>query len=325
MPTIIGTDTASSISRHIILPTITDQVYPSIPLLYRLNAANKKKYQGGRHIEAPFITSKWTAGGFYSGYDLLDTTPQDTIVNGGWDMKQASMANTVSGRELAVCNTDLAVADLLSTNWEQAAMGLRDILGAAIWGSAVVNAKKIDGLTDIVDDGSVATSYAGLTRSSNTYLNAQIDTTTGTLTLASVRSSISNATKGGNSTTAIFSRAMQYNRFHALLVANQQFNVGPAGHDVQLLSGGATNILFDNIPWIVDDQVPDGDVSSSHSGIYGLNETVMQLALFANTDFEMTDFRVPPNQDAMVAFLLWWGNLICTAPQLQWKMVHVSA
>lgn len=325
MPTIVGTDTASSISRHVIHPTITDQVYGSIPLFFRLNAANKKRISGGRHVEAGFITSVYNAGGAYSGYDTLDTTPQDTIINGGWDHKQYSMANTVSGRELLVCNTELAMADLLATNWEQAAMGLRNILGTDIWGSAVVNTKKVTGLTDVIDDGSVATSYAGLTRASNTYLNSQIDTTTGTLTLASLRTSIGNATKGGHSTTVIFSRQMQYNRLHALLVANQQYNVQPAGHDVQMLSGGATNLAFDNIPWIIDDKVPDGDVSSSHSGIYGLNETVFELMIAGNTDFSMTDFRVPPNQDAMVAFLLWWGELMCLAPQLQWKMVHVSA
>lgn len=325
MPTIQGTDTASSISRRIILPRITDQVYPSIALLSRLNAMNKRRYSGGHHVEAGFITSKWVPGGWYTGYDTLNTTPQDTIINGGWDIKQLHNPVTVSGRELAVCNTDLAIADLLSISWEQCAMGMSDLLADGLWGSAVSNAKKLTGLADVVDDGSVATSYAGLTRSSNTYLNSTLDTTTGTLTLASLRTNISAVTKGGHSTTSIWSRGMQYNRAHALLVANQRLVVQPTGSDVQLLSGGATNILFDNIPWMIDDKVPDGDVNSSNSDIYGLNETVFELCTFAGQDFTMEDFRIPPNQDAMVGFLLWWGELLCLAPQLQWKMRHVTA
>lgn len=323
MPTLFGTDTATSISRHVILPYITDQVYGRNAFFFRLNASGKKMYSGGLHIEAPFIYDTWDNAQAYSGYDLLDTTPQDTVKNGGWDIKQYNIAVSLSGRDLLRCNTPLAVANLITLQTKQAQMGLANKLGTDLHGTATSNAKLIDGLKDIVDNGSVATSYAGLVRSSNTYLNADIDSSTATLTIASLRTAIGDASKGGHVPSIILSRQEQYNRFHALGVSNQRYNA-PAGGDAQLLNAGFQNLLMDGIPWVVDDKVTDGP-NSSNSKILILNEEYFQLAIAGDTDFSMTDWIVPPNQNAMVQHLRWWGNVICTAPQTNAALTNVSA
>lgn len=326
MPSVVfGTDTATSISRHIILPYITDQVYRRSALFFRLNAGNKKNYSGGLHYEAPFIYDTWDNVQSYSGYDLLDTTPQDNIKNGAWDTKQYNAAISLSGRDLLRCNTEMAVANLITTQAKQARMGLANRLGTDLHQSSVTSVKNMTGLKDAVDDGTTATSYASLVRATNTYLNSTIDSTTGTLTIAALRTAVGNATKGGHAPTIILSRQEQYNRFHALGTSNQRFTMGPTGGDVQLLQAGFTNLLFDNIPWVIDDKVIDGDVNSSNSAIMILDEEFMELTIAGDTDFTLTDFQVPPNQNAMVQHLRWWGELICTSPQTNAKLIHVTA
>src|SRR3954471_5691329 len=153
MPNIIGVDTVTSISRSYILPTITDVAYNGNALFYRLNAANKKSVAGGTHIEAPFIVSKWANGGWDSGYDELDVSPNDTVINGGWDMKSAYVPVTVDGTTLTKCNAPEAVVNLLTLQWDQARMKMADLLGDGVYSDTVTDTKKIDGLKGVVDNG----------------------------------------------------------------------------------------------------------------------------------------------------------------------------
>ena len=85
---VIGTNTVNSISKRVVLPRVIDQIYGTNALFWRLNKANKRYYDGGTHIEVPFMYATWSNGGPYQGYDLLDVAPNDTIKNGAWDIKQ---------------------------------------------------------------------------------------------------------------------------------------------------------------------------------------------------------------------------------------------
>jgi hypothetical protein len=324
MPTIIGVDTVTSISRRVILPTITDVAYGGNALFYRLNAANKKQIAGGTHVEAPFIVSKWSNGGWYTGYDELDVSPSDTVINGGWDMKSAYVPVTVDGTTLTKCNTPEAIVNLLTLSWDQARMKMADILGDGVYSDGVTNPKVIDGLKGVVDNGAVATTYAGLLRSANPWLNAQVDSTTATLTLVAMRTMVGNCTVGGHSPTVILGRKEQYNRLWTLLQNSQRFVVQPVASDSQIGSAGFTNLYFDNIPFIVDDKCFDGP-NASNSAILFLNEDYLDLYIANGIDFELEDFARPINQDAMTGKLYWRGNLLCTRPAVQGIMTAVAA
>jgi hypothetical protein len=227
---------------------------------------------------------------------------------------------TIDGLTLSKWNSPEAVTNGLSLLWEQARMQMANNLGVGIYSDIVTNPKQIDGIKGAVDDGTVSTSYAGLLRSANTYLNSQIDTATATLTLTSLRSMVSNCTKGGHSPTLALSRKEHYNRLWTLMVANQRF----IQTDETMTNAGFTNLSFDNIPWVLDDKVFDGP-NASNSAILFLNEDTIQLAIMSNTDFYMQDFMRPVNQDAMTGQLLWYGNLMILSPQCQGKMTAVAA
>lgn len=320
MPTLIGTNMVNSISRRHILPVVVDQIYGTNALFWRLNAANKRYITGGTHVEVPFMYAQFSNGGPYQGYDLLDVAPNDTVKNGGWDTKQQYVPVTIDGLTLSKWNSPEAVANGLALLWEQARMQMANNLGTGIYSDIVTNTKQIDGLKGAIDDGGVSTTYAGLTRSSNTYLNSQVDSTTATLTLTALRSMVSNCTKGGHSPSLILSRKEHYNRLWSLMVANQRF----VQTDETMTNAGFTNLSFDNIPWVLDDKVFDGP-NTSNSAILFLNEDTIQLAIMSNTDFYMQDFMRPVNQDAMTGQLLWYGNLMVLNPQTQGKMTNVSA
>lgn len=325
MATPVGTGLVSSISRRYIMPDVVDFIYRSNVVTFRLLSQSKKMVQGGTQIEVPAMYKAFTNGGPYQGYDLLDVAPNDTVKSLAFDWKQQYSPVAIDRLSLIKLNSPEAVANGVGLLFAQAQMDLVDKIGTGIWSDAVTNAKQIDGIKGAVDAGTITTVYGGLTRSTNTWINSTVDATTTTLTAPALQSLFMNATEAGRSPTLIASRAMQYNRLHNLTSPGQEFPVMAGGHDEQLASVGFTNILYNNTPWVVDSHVPDGATNASNSDIYMLNEDYFQLVVSPMADFYLEDFQVPVNQDAMVAKILWAGNLVVMNTQRQAKMTTVVA
>ena len=140
MAAIIGTDEVTALSRHLVMPVITDQVYGTNALWFRWNRANKRQYQGGTHIEAPFIYDTLSTGGAYQGYDVLSTAQNETVKNGSWDWKQHYVPVSFDARTIVRMNTPLAAANEVTLKWEQARMSMASNLGTGLW-SAGTNVK----------------------------------------------------------------------------------------------------------------------------------------------------------------------------------------
>lgn len=305
------------------MPQIVDQIYGDNPVFFRLNAANKKIITGGTQIEVPLMYSRFTTGGSYSGFDVLPTVPQDTIKNGAWDWKQYAVLVVVDGLTLLKTDSPQSIANYITQYFAQAEMEMAQNLGTGIW-SRGTNTKDIDGLEMAVDDAGVAPVYAGLTRSTNTWWNAQDDSTSAALTLPVLQSMFSNTQVGGRHPTLIASRKEQYNRYWNLNTSQQRFPVQAMGHDEQLASAGFTNLLFNNVPWVQDHNVFDGP-NTSNSAIVFLNEDFINFAVSNRADFTLEDFQTPVNQDAMVAKMLWAGNLVVTNCAVQGKLSNISS
>jgi hypothetical protein len=278
--------------------------------------------------------TKLTNGGAYDGgYDVVDVSPNETVKNGALDMKHYQIPITIDRRTLKRMNTSMAIVNELTKLAKQAKMQMSYLLGIDLSrsegssGATAAEQKQLTGLAAIIDAGSATTTYAGLTRSANTWLNAQINSTTTTLTLSALRAQVSSQTFGGHTPTLARSRTEQYDRFWSLCQANQRFMAGQGTTDVQLANAGFKNLVFDGIPWIVDDAVADGP-NTSNSRIEFLNENVIEVAMFMpeGSDFELTDWRKPVDQPgAMTQFLLTDLEVICTNPQLQGALTAIAA
>ena len=334
MAVTIGTNAVTSIARHYILPQITDNIYASNVLLYRLMRANKKLIRGGTQIEAPLMYQRFNTGGAYRGYDVFNTTPSDTIRNASWDWKQHYVTWAVDGLTMLKVDSPEAIANFLTLQSQQAAMEMAENLADGLFGDGVTDAKNIDGLGGIVGTGTTIgnSNYGGISRTANAWWNSSVQgtTSTSTLTMQALLTAFTAATKGGQHPTLLLSRQDQWNRFFLLNTTattgaySVQYTRQPMGHDELLASAGFTNLLFNNVPWVVDSHVTDGIVATN-SRIYMLNENVLHWAVSPRADFYLKPFVEPANQDAMVASLLWAGNLICTNPSLQGGIFNVNA
>ena len=308
MPT-IGTNVVTSIVNRHIIPEIVDNIYNSNPLWFRWNSANKRIVRGGTHIEIPLLYSRFTSGGFYSGLDDIDVTPQDTVKNGSWNWKQAGLGVSFDGLTLAKTDDPGAIANIISFTMDQAEMEMAEILGSSLWNTGS-NVKELDSIrTAIAATGS----YAGIDRTStNTWWRSAPDTTSPTLTMPLLESQFTTCTVGGRAPTIIVSRADQYNRFWNLNQVSQTHPTMPGGTDEQLARAGFHNQLFNGVPWVIDSHVPNGTGADSSSRVYMLNEDYWHWVVNSRADFYLEPFQQSQTKDAITAKLLWYGNLICT-------------
>lgn len=316
----IGKDTLTSIARHHILPQVTDNAYlKNNALLYRLIRSNKRMIQGGTQIEVPMMYKRFNTGGTYRGFDLLNVAPQDTIKNGYVEWKQHYVTFAVDGLTLIKTDSPLAIANILQLNGQQMYMEMGENLAAGIFSDGTTDPKDIDGLAAIV---AASNQYAGIDRSSNPWFSATVDSGTTALTLAKMRGLFGQATLGGTHPTIWFGNGTNYNRLYALNLSTQGYGVSynrePGGHDEILAQAGFTNLLFENVPFVRDDNADDTD-------IYALNENFLSLVVSPRADFYLSDFEKPTNQDAYISTLLWAGNLICMNAKTQAAFTAISS
>lgn len=318
--TAIGTDTVTSISRQYILPEITDIVYDAIPLFFRLNMA-KKIIPGGTQLEAPIMTSRMSAGGTYRGSQVLTMTPSDTVQNAVWDWKQYYVPVVIDGLTMLKVDSPLAIANLIRMQFEQAEMDMATNLAVGLFSDGSTDPNAIDGLQLAVDSTGT---YAGVSRSTIAAWAAQEDASTATLTLTALNSMHGNTRKGGRSASVICSRQEQYNRYWKLAMDKASIFLEPQRVDSKMADMGWGGLIFNGVPWVVDDRAFDGP-NTSNSAILMLNEDYIHLAVSPRANFFLEPFKSPIDQDVMASNLLWAGNLMVRNPGRNGKLTAVTA
>lgn len=317
----IGKDTLTAIARHHIMPQITDNVYlKNNALLYRLIRGNKRMIQGGTQIEMPMLYKRFSGGGgTYRGFDVLNVAPQDTVKSAYVEWKQHYVTFAIDGLTLIKTDSPLAIANILNMLGQQMYMEMGENLAAGIYSDGVTDTKDIDGFGAIM---SASNTYGGIDRTVDTWWQPTLDAATSTLTLAKMRGLFGSATYGATHPTIWLGNGTNYNRLYALNLSTSGYGVNynrePAGHDEILAQAGFTNLMFENVPFVRDDNLPDARILAP-------NENHLGLVVSPRADFYLDDFDKPHNQDAFVSTLLWAGNLICTNSRVQAAFTALAA
>lgn len=337
MATPYGVDTISTISRQYVLPDFIDEVYKSSPLIRRLYKSNRVTLQGGTQIEQGLLTARLASGGAYSGYDILDAAPSDSLRTAAWDWKQYNKPVTVDGLTVIKVNSPDAVADYIRTYFDQAKMDMQADLAYDLWNNVVPegsgtpaapnNPKGLNGIRGAIDDGTVQDVYAGIGRTANTWWKAQRDGATSVMTLSALNSFQGKCLRGQYGPTAIYSRRDMYNIYWGKIATSTptyQIPITSAIDDEVAVQAGFTNLYFNNIPWMVDDYIFDG-ADTTHSAVVFLDESMAKLVVNSARNFEMTDFQQPVDQDAMTARIYFAGNFILKSTNTSGVMTALAS
>lgn len=324
-----GTNTLTALSNRHLMKYITDVVFNASPITFRLKARNKDVVKGGLWIEQPWMYAKPNSGGWYTGPEILTTVPFDVVQDGSFPWAQLYNNVTVDGLTLNQSESDEKAMDYLTAQFEMAKLDWLDTLAVGFWSDGS-NPKSIIGINAAVDNGTVAASYGGITRSTNTWLNAQVDSTTTTMTLATLNALFGACTIGGRAPTVIAGDRANYIRYQNLnqapsssgAVFNQFKNVAMV--DQQFASAGFDHLMYNNVPWLCDDHI-DTVNATGDGTLFFLNEEYWTFVVGQGGNFVIEDFVKPPNQDAMTAIMKLYAQLICANPARQGKFIKLSA
>lgn len=332
----------TGITQDKITATVVDGILDG-NLFTSLIMSNAKPWIYGEKYKQNLKYTKSTAMGWYTGMGNFNTTQQKTRVQMSWTPASIYGSVTLPGLELSV-NKSLPVIQQQTLEMQSAADDLLDNLGTTFYGDGTSN--QCDGLAVIVDDGSVNGTYAGLTRSSYDALDADVGTSTGSISLDTLAASLDAATHGSQEpdiiiTTETLWRALEdllfpsvTSTYQAVAGRSQVTRTGEVGPG-QALKGlaGYTAIHFRGKAVVKDQKCTSGyiyylnrkflfwsglphykwgSVNLGGDLIEGVDNPVPK-----NHGIAWTGWKIPINQDGETGQFISYGQIICPSPRHQ--------
>lgn len=277
------------------IPGIRDNIFKSNPVfkwLYEGKGGGKMRKKGGVALSHAEMYAKNTTALAYQRYDTLDTTPQDGLTRDQWLWAQYAATVTIDGFTERIANAgDSKIEDIMETKKMQAEESLSLLLEQHLF-QAVPGPKDIQSLVTVISgsgtvggiNGTTNTWWASQTTASGSFAAQGRSDLTNLWNLVSVQNPV-----GGPEMLVSDQNSFQY--YESSLVAQERFT------DNKMVDIGIINLKFKNTPWTWSPQGTSGVIYLVHS-------KGLEFIVNSDTDFMVTPFVNPTNQDARTAKIL---------------------
>src|SRR3990167_2472184 len=293
---------------------LADNIFTRIPLFMWLKQKARISEEGGATLVVPIMYGKNNTAKSYSGYGILDTTPQDGLTAAQYPWAQYSVSISISGREERIQNKgEKAILKLLDSKVKQAEMSLRDKLDIDMWASSTAGTN-ILALPTIVD---TTTTIADISKSSNSWWQAQVNASgsfaaQGKADMNTTYNEIMNQSMDNTGPDFLCGTQAVYEFYENSLVSQLRYT------DNKYADAGFENLKYKGATMTFDGNVPSGV-------LFFLRSENLKLATNEATNFITTPFIKPENQDARVAQILWAGQLVSDNNRKLGKMTAITA
>ncbi|HSV94508.1 MAG TPA: phage major capsid protein [Spirochaetia bacterium] len=297
--------------------------------------SNTEKWDGSQML-FPMKYQKGVASVAFNGFDQLPTTQQPVSVNMTFYPTFVATNVALAGSDLSVNKTPSQKLNLMKTMMKSRAQDGADDIGTFFQGSgSAFGGKAPMGLTGIVDDGSVLSTYGGLSRSTYAGLNATVTASSGTISLLKVRQLSNSITDGNVAPTMAYTDYTTWSYFEQLLMPFQRntytdFSKMKSGTGYK----GGVGLVWDGLTIYRDKKCTTGYfylLNLDYLAFYGLNwwegeavslqDKQIEGNIYAYTNpssaskaFTWTNWVRAYNQGAVNGFMIMGGQLICRAP-----------
>src|SRR5690625_425210 len=302
---------------------LADNLEHNNALLAKLRQrGNVRPFSGGTHIMEEIVYDDGDdSTGSYSGYDVIDITPDSPISAAEFDVKQYARAVTISGMEIIQNSGREQMIDLLAGRVQVAEARLRNSISAGIYSDGTGNnGKEITGLDAALKSTATGT-YGGIDHSTWAFWNNQYENNGGTAIDAT---NILNAmnrlalacARGTDRVDLIVADNVMFDLYQNALQAIQRVTndtgSGMAGAGFTSLNyhgaGANADVIF------------DGGIGGNMPAktMYFLNTNYLHFRPHRQRNFvPLGNDRQSVNQDAVVRLIGWAGNLTCSGLQFQ--------
>ena len=279
-------------------------------LRYMKKRGTIKPVSGGRTIVQELDYADNVTYQRYSGYEVLNISPSDVFTAAEFDWKQVSVAVTISGLEGDVQNTgEEAIINLLESRIKNAEKTMMNGLSADMYSNGTASGgKQIGGLQLLVADDPTTGTVGGINRVTwNFWRNQALLSTTATGSAASaaniqrsMNSLYLSCSRGVDQPNLILADNNYYSFYWNSLQQIQRIT------DTQTADAGYAALKFKGADVVFDGGV-GGACPANH--MYFLNTDYIHWRPHSNRNMVPGEAINSINQDAMVKFLLWAGNM----------------
>jgi hypothetical protein len=302
---------------------LADSVTKNNALLYKLRErGNVKPFSGGNVIlqELMYNDPSTLNASSYSGYDVLNITPNSPISAAQFDLKQYASAVTVSGLEQLQNAGKEQIIDLLEGRVSVAEAQLMNQISSGIYGDGTNNGgKDITGLKAAISTSPNSGTYGGINRATWSFWQNAAFSSTNTggaaATSANIQSYMNRLAvqlvRGTDRPDMIVADNNYYRLFLESLQAIQRITTD------QNAGAGFTSIKYMGAGLNCDVYL-DGGIGGAipSNTMYFLNTKYIFFRPHRDRNFvPIGGDRQSVNQDAIVRLIGWAGNLTCSGAQ----------
>lgn len=292
----------------------TDNVADATPTLEWLMSGDRLKLEtGGERLTGAIMHEFNNTAAAYSGTQVLDTSESTGFTRFFLNYKLYAVSVVISGDELTSNMGEAQLFNLLTGKTTQAELSLANTLSTDVFSASADGATALTGLRSMVDSTPTSGTYASINRANNTAWQNQAATSVGaaaTNLLSNLRTQYNNTTQGkgglGSKADAIVTTQAVHESFEALMFPFLQYT-GSASAD-NSVNAGLSNLRYKQaaVWW-------DADVPTQTLFILNSNHCRMCVHRSRNMALSEGGFQKPVNQDALVAQILFKGNLVSDA------------
>jgi hypothetical protein len=307
--------------------------------------AKTKKFRSST-MDFPIKYQKGVAGVSFSGFDVLPTSASDTRVLMVFNPRFYAINVALPGTEIAANNTIQKVMDLATVEMRSRAQDLADDIGTILYADGTGNGNKdFLGLGAVVDDGSSVATIGGLSRSTYSTLASTVTASSGTLSLAKLRT-LKNAIADASVEPTVSYTTYAINALYESLLQPQERIM----KDVKIAENfkgytGFKSLEFAGLPMISDRKCTSGVLfflNEDFLDFYALPTAIPQFGgepvpvaskLFVGNSynevgslgFSWTGWIKSTNQFAFNSFITLGGNLITDNPRRHGKLTGITS
>ena len=329
-------DALLTTSLRSVQPRLHDNITRGNKIVSWLDSRGRTRtVDGGERIAIPLMHAQNSTADIYSGYGILDTTPQDGITTAFYTWAQLAVSIAISRLEKRQNSGKAKILDLLEAKTMQAEVSIKELLNnCLVQGRLTATAAAsqftarvgrldsgasgplpIPAIIDVTNDRSV--SIGNINGSTYSFWR-NTATNSAASSFVTLRNELNQTynlvSRGvGGSPDFILADRIGWEQYWLAISTLERYVID----DKKTLDvlGGSDALKFRGATMIWDEVVPDPQASANlldggtiaESVYYFINSAAMDFVTDSSSDFITTPFVRPENQDASVAQILWMG------------------
>ena len=296
---------------------LADNVMEHQALLWELKRLGYfQEEDGGETLVEPLMHAENTTVRSYSGYDLIDTTPQEGITAAEFEWKQVAGSVSISGKqEFQNSGSKHRIISLLESKIKQLELSMQLTINEMMYADGTGNSSKdITGLGLLVEDGTAWSTVGGIDSNAYSFWRNTWIGTVGSFAangVDSLRTAVNSASRGKDKIKLILTTQSIAEAYEKSIPQES------VTRNTKLADAGFMNVEFKGIPIVWDEDCPSGEV-------IGINSEYLRFKVGKGKNFVSTPFVTPDQQDSRLSKMILYGNFTISNRKRQFRLTGVT-